>query len=213
MSAFIAAATPYLEFLRLLASLALAVGVFIAYAQLKHVRRDYSARMERAAKEKAIEASEKYLGEVVTLSNAFFSHRKENSIPEYSGPVGDFSKSSLEKPNIDELKRICWEGIAPLNKLETVAAMFISRVADERTGYRIIGRSFCDTVKFQYDIIVRSKVTEDAQPYWYNIIELYKIWSPRIQVEELSSDARKIHESLKNLAVSDALPPLGSEKL
>lgn len=54
-----------------------------------------SLRVERAAKEKAIEACERYYSTYMPLANKFFLLRQEKNLAAYDGPFSDFSKDSL----------------------------------------------------------------------------------------------------------------------
>jgi len=84
-----------------------------------------------------------------------------------------------------------------LNQLESIAASFTSGVADERTGFRIIGRTYCFNVESYYDLISVSPHT-----YWQSAIDLYFLWRPRLSKAELEIARGEMEARLLELADS-----------
>jgi hypothetical protein len=208
MDQFITDIRPYLEVLYFLSGVALAIGLALTYKQLALLKADVLNRSQRAAAERAIEASDLYFGQYISLTKAYFDAKQQNKIKSYKGPVGDFSYTSL--PN--ELKAECIkrlslrEWLPALNRLESIAARFTSGVADESVGFKIFGRTFCATVEDQYDLIALSR-REAPFGYWSNIVELYKTWSPRLTRAELAVARDALDAKLSSMQ-THSIPPI-----
>jgi hypothetical protein len=156
---------PYLEAAFFLAGVALVLGLFLAYRKLNLLRFDINLRNERASKEQALRACERYFGAYVKNAGANYEERETKKIPGYNGPVGDLPAKSIPQQLLrDAATRLGLDTILPvLNELESIASSFITGVADEQTGFKIIGHTFCSTVENHYDEIAlyRTKVTHD----------------------------------------------------
>lgn len=100
-----------------------------------------------------------------------------------------------------------------MNELEAISAAFTSGVADEATGFKIIGRSFCGTVQCEYDLIALSRdKSKEAQGYWNNIVQLYKMWSPRLKEVELRQAKERLDILMAGLAAQQTrVAPIGTE--
>lgn len=85
----------YLEAGYFLAGILVILGLFLAYRQLSLLRLDINLRNERAAKEKAITACERYLDSYVKKAGVLYDERKNNKLPEYDGPIGNFTRGSI----------------------------------------------------------------------------------------------------------------------
>jgi hypothetical protein len=181
MFEMINAMRPYLEALYFLAGIGLFAGVLIGYRQLMVIRRDVQIRNQRAAMEKAIEASDCYFNKFIPLSGEFLDEKLAKKVSFlYTGPIGDFSPESIPKElTEDTKKRFHLDSYLPaMNQLESLASYFVSGVADDSTGYQIIGRTFCSWVELNYDVIAYAR-RQRVNPYWANIVQLYQLWRPR----------------------------------
>jgi hypothetical protein len=199
---------PYLEAIYFLCSILLVIIGFYGLRQIRFLKADINGRSERAAKEKAIEASTEYLNCYIPLSNEFTEEILKAKIPFYEGPIGDFSVKSIPKDFIKtaivRYKLQTW--LKSMNNLESVAALFTTGVADEKTGFEIIGRTYCNTVESKYDIISLCRL-KDACPYFNNIVLLYKVWAPRLSKVELVSSRKNIEDRIDDIPDNE-IPPL-----
>lgn len=202
-----------LEIAYYIASIMIAVAAIFGLQQLKILKRDINTRNERSAKEKAIEFSSLYLKEYVKLEGIYFFKLRENNIPGYSGPIKDFSPDSVlpEYKKIQLLRSSHLEFLPALNRLESISAAFTSGVADEVTGFKIIGRTFCATVASNYDIISISR-TNSIAPYWSNIVELFYVWSKRLTKAELDAERNKLEEQVNGISDIE-IKPIGVDKI
>jgi hypothetical protein len=100
-----------------------------------------------------------------------------------------------------------------MNELEAISAAFTSGIADDATGFKIIGRTFCASVEFSYDLIAYSRHrTIDVQGYWSNIVQLYQTWSPRLKESELRQAKEDLERRIAGIASSGArIPAIGTE--
>ena len=175
MDAFVAQIRPYLEVLSFASTIALTIGLAFPYKQLALLKADVLSRSRRAAAEHAIEAADLYFCEYVSLIAKHFDAKCEKNIRSYAGPIGDFSFNSIPKELLSECatRFAMLEWLPALNRLESISARLTTGVADEEVAFRIFGRTFCDTVEHNYDLIATSR-HENSNGYWENIVELYK---------------------------------------
>ena len=203
---------PWLQALYL-GSGVLLLGISIyASQQVRILKRDMRIRNERAAKEKAIEYARRYLNDYVALSAKVHEVQMEHEIPDYDGPVSDFTIGSIPIEELDKAKRrvgkLNW--LASVNELQSISAAFVSGVADEQLGFEIIGRTFCRTVESNYDILTYMR-SDNIYPYFDAIVKLYFIWSPRLERAELSEKHRRLVDRIDNLG-DHRVSPIGTEE-
>jgi hypothetical protein len=182
-----------LESLAQISSVVLVGGVFFAWRNFRTISLDSKLRVDRAAKEKSIEASEKYLDEHVKMFDEIYTAVGKEVYAPYAGKIGDFSPGSLGSGGLKAVeKKFQIHGIHRMfNTLELVAAYFVTGVADEKVGFKIIGRSFCANVERDYDFISACRVYP-GHPFWYNVVCLYHIWRPRLKDTEIESTLEEL---------------------
>ena len=86
---------PYLEAAHFCAGILVLFGLLLASRQLNLLRLDINLRNERAAKERAICACERYLDTYVQKCGEAFDERRAKALPDYHGPISDFSRDSV----------------------------------------------------------------------------------------------------------------------
>lgn len=192
---------PYAELSAFISTSILAIGLIFSWSQVKSFKNDIKIRNKRQSKEKSIEASEIYMSKFIDAHKIFFNDRIKSGFHSYKGEAGDFSESSLSKEQQKNgLDLMSIESIVPvLNMLEIISAYFVSGVADEKTGFQIIGRSYCGTVNDLYAVICLLRGKGSVQPYWYNIVELHNVWHSRFQREGLKEENEDLQERLRSL--------------
>ena len=94
-----------------------------------------------------------------------------------------------------------------MNQLESISAFFMSGIADECTGFRVIGRTFCGSVESSYDLISISR-QEKACPYWANTVDLYQLWRPRLTKAEMEIAKEDIEYELSSITTR-TISPIG----
>jgi len=200
MTQWLLAVHPYLEAAYFCAGVLVLLSLVFASRQLNLLRMDINLRSERAAKEKALIACERYLGEYVRLSGEATKERTAQKLSAYKGPIGDFSYASLPFASLEVIfKKVELESMLPeLNELEAIAAAFRTGVADEKTGFQIIGRSFCNTVEYSYDTISFFR-KYDVHGYWSGIVEVYSMWRPRLTMAEMEFEKNHLQKKIDAL--------------
>lgn len=177
-----------------------------ATRQVGLFKEDYLVRNERAAKEKAIEYSREYMTSCVSAANEVFLCRHSKGLEMgYKGLIGDFSSGSLPKDHAQKVRKTLLDDhhliqlyLNVFNSLQIVAAAFTTGVADEETGFEIIGEGFCATIANLYDALSLTRGSEFTYQYT-NTIKLYQLWSVRFDranVEEARKQARARAEEL-----------------
>jgi hypothetical protein len=181
------------------ANVIIAGASVLALVQIFILKKDISVRNERAAKEKAIEYAERYLTVYVKASDKFDVEVRAGKLPDFKGTIGNFdilSLSNEERERARARTNLVWLDSA--NILNSIAAAYITGVADEQTGFRIIGRSYVFAVKSMYDILCILR-TDRGQKYMSAIVELYEIWAPRLEKAELSEIQKNIEKKMESL--------------
>jgi hypothetical protein len=193
---------PYLELAYFASGVAIAVIAAFGLEQIRVLKRDVSIRVERAAKEKAIEYAGRYLTVFVPLDTSFYQARIKKQVPKYEGPLGDFTPSSIPRENRENLKSrslLVLDVLPALNELNYIASAFVYGVADDKTGFQIIRRSFCSAVVTVYDFIAVARSGSSCQ-YWEPIVQLYKAWSSRLSRSELEALRSGVDRSLAQIS-------------
>ncbi len=192
-----------------------ALAVIAAYGlrQINLLKRDMHTRNDRAAKEKAIEVSDRFI-KSVNIGIQYHEAVKSAGLKAYGGPIGDFTDSSVPKEWIDNMAKklplaSLWVPI--LNEYEGMAAAYMSGVADEQLGYKILGMGFCKAVQNNYDVIClqRGEGRGDWN-FWKNTISLYKLWSDRIKKDGLLEKFGEVSSQLRE-SPSATITPIGLE--
>jgi hypothetical protein len=201
---------PYLEAGYFIANIALVIIATYGLKQITLLKLDMRLRNERAAKERAIEASQTYLNTYTALSGKAFRDFEARKLKPWPNTVGDFSRQSIlaSKDREIAIKRFeltSW--LAAINVLESVAATYVSGVADEATGFSIIGRTFCATVEDNYDLISMGRA-HAQNSYFESIVRLYRTWAPRLEREDIDQVKRRLDERSANLP-NTRIPTIG----
>lgn len=193
-----------------ISGIVLASVAIIGLKQVRIMKKDMITRMDRAAKEKAIEYSTRYLSNFVSLVSTFCNEYKKHNTTEYKGSISDFTFNSLQEKHLDNAKKrfdiLSW--LPAMNELQSIAAAFTSGVADDRTGFNIIGRTYCVTVQCNYDILSMSRQAKVCD-YYQSIIDLYNVWAPRLNKAELEAERVKMEECISCIPDKN-ISPIGS---
>jgi hypothetical protein len=201
---------PLVEWLFFVSGIGLFFVALYGLKQIKLLKIDMLSRSERSAKEKAIEACEKFLNEGVVGIIQYAKELVAKNLSYYDGPVGNFKTEEFVKG--EALKIEAWpqkiqdrylqmeHWVVPFNRIEAIAATFVTGVADEQVGFEVIGLDFVDFVKENYDIYTMAQrmLGPDKQNF-SNSIKLYKTWSPRFTQKELEQEKKSVEDRLKRL--------------
>jgi hypothetical protein len=198
LTQFVQTVRPYAELLYFLSGVGLLIVAFYGLKQLHLLKEDIRTRNTRAAREKALEAAMLYAHDFVPNFNEYYLKLTEANLASYQGSIGDFSQDSLtlaEKVQmVARAKLLPGPGLAALNTLDLIASMFVHGLADDKVGFRTIGRSFCGTVANNYDLL-----TLFRNPAYDDTERLYQIWRPRITLEELEASRAKLDQKIAKI--------------
>lgn len=208
MADFLQALRPYLETAYFLSGPLLLIVASFGLGQIRLMKRDIALRQERAAKEKAIEYASRY-ARLSKLAMKAVADRTKANLKDYNGMVGDFSMASIPLTMLPISKKrhsiVSW--LPVLNELDAIASAFVSGVADERTGFNIFGRTFCQSVKRNYDLIALERGNH-VLPDFQSVVDLYRTWSSRLAKVELAETQSKIQTRMVNIT-EPSLPKIG----
>lgn len=191
-------AGPYFEVLYCLAAVVLATVGIIGLRQVFLIKYDIKARYQRDANHEAMELIRHYSDTSIPIYNKWYEQQEKEHIPDYKGEVGDFSHFPKERIKA-ALARIPENNdylLAALNELELIAAGVNSGLANEDMAFYTFGRSFCNMVRYNYDIICVLRYGETIKEY-SPIVDLFNRWDKRIKRIELESKKADIDEALK----------------
>lgn len=191
-------ARPYTEMLYFLAGIILTGTIFVARTQIKEAR-DQGARSEiRLSREKAIESCRFYFEVFIDKSNDRYEKMKASGYKRRECSK-DFSKVVLSSEDCIEIlnKSIEFGIVFEVNALEVVASYFVSGVADEKIGFQIIGKTFCDSVHTSFDFIYAVRIDEINQLRYHNCLKLYEIWSIRLEEGDIFKIINELQAKLK----------------
>ncbi len=206
---FIDGIRPTLEVLYFFSAMILAIAAIIGLQQLSLLKRDMNFRAKRAAKESALDAAIAFSANFIPQSNAFYRDCKEIGLQGfYDGPIGDFSFTSIPKEQLPIT--ISRAKIASLNILGTICSRFITGVADEQTGFDLIGKDYCECVENYYDLIAIMRISDDTKGD--DLTDLYTIWNNRLKKQRLENESKIMSEEYKAQAeeVKKALSELSN---
>lgn len=211
MTDVIAELRPYLEAAYFLAGIALAVGLLITRAQLRAFQTDLTIRTERAAKEKAIEACSRYMQSFDVLIDAFNVAARPFELPVVPVVFDSFSHKDLSSSFKSAEQAMTAADVSPLaalNEMQTIASYFTTGVADEQSGFEIIGLSFCHSVEQIYGHIVVLRHGHEGD-YWQPIVDLYRVWSPRLNRSQIERVKKAADAQLEAIGPAKRIPPIG----
>jgi hypothetical protein len=208
---FISIVRPYVEVAYFAAGILLAFGLIFTFHQITLIKKDINLRNERASKEHAIDACTRYFQDFVPKVDAYSGDLRKAKLPRYKEAIGDFSSASISKDfRPFTIKRMNFVSVhLCLNELEVISACFTTGVADEKTGFLIIGRTFCVTVETYYDVIAACR-DQNAHPYWHNITRLYQIWRPRLTKAEMKHTLQELENKIHSLGTDSTIDAIGT---
>ncbi|MGD1278764.1 MAG: hypothetical protein ABR964_16245 [Tepidisphaeraceae bacterium] len=197
---------PWLESAFFLSNILLLLVAAYGAQQIILLKRDIETKNLRASKEMTAQ----YCGlfaQFVLMRRRFVRECEEAGLELYSGDVGDFSLQGFDvgkwKPIVEKKMKLD-TAIAALNQLEQISMVFLSRAADEGVAFKTFGRAFCATVGTHYDIFT----IRGSEQYFQNVIELYKLWSSRIERNKLTKERDAIEERIRSTPNKE-IPPIG----
>ena len=175
-----------------------AVGIFFAalygLKQIKSAKNIANMQAKRDAIKLATEKVHYYLTEIIPAFTVVDNYSKESNISvlkESTFEIKD-GKISTSIPisnskKIEEFKDVSSKALIPLNMSEAFASVFISKLADEEIAFNSVARTFCGSIEDYMSVIALGDGL-----YFRNLIELYILWSGKIEEIDLMQEKSRI---------------------
>lgn len=80
-----------------------------------------------------------------------------------------------------------------MNDLELAASVFVSGLADERVGFKSIGKAYCNYIETFMPVMA---LANNKDGYYQNAIELYRFWNSKFEKLSLEEQQKRITEEL-----------------
>lgn len=217
-----------LEGLYYVAGIFLVYGIIIGMKQLKLVKdqvemlKDEARRAkesfqlsnQRSSVEKSIEYLDFYKSSIMPSTHSFRS-KINQELPKRTSTShlfdGNFilTSADLNKDIVAESIVAQRSGVIDVfNHFEHFAVAMLHGVADEQIVFTPIGRLYCEFIEEEH--VSLSLIRSKGVPY-RNLIELYKLWSDRLEVEQLELQKFEAEIKIKEKGNSyKARPYIGS---
>ena len=196
----------WIELIYFLSGPTLALFAIAGFIQIWLFKEDMRIKAIRASREKALECGGEY-AEFVILNRQFIRECHDRGLTMYAGEVGDFEPGSLTEEQTNTVKeKIRLDSyVMAMNKLEFIAAHFVTGIADDDTGFRLFGRAFCSVIKCNYDLFV-IRDGEASNSHVQYTRELYEAWSERLSARELIDLKLMVETQLNSCARKNFIP-------
>lgn len=197
---FLAPARPYLETFYYLSILILAVVGIKGLRQISLMKSDIESRRHREAIKDAMALIDRFNMNSVELINKHDGQMEKDNVPRFKGKTGDFSSIGTFDVNKAILRMDKCEHLPKLlNELEVIAAgVNSSRPVTENLVFSVFGKTFCEVVEENYDVITLLGYEEVFQGITH-IADLYKRWHARIHRLKVERKRNKISAKLDKI--------------
>lgn len=193
------------------------IGI-IGLVQLKLTKKAIIISSQRSSAQLAAEQVEMYNNNIIPMQDNLFIERSKEKVSKISYKQGEFNRKSIYALlGEDTAKKYSFESgrlktaipfLRVINAMEAFSIYFIKGVADEEIAFSSVGQTFCDTIKSLHFDIAIVKTDEDAA--FQNTIELYKLWSSRIEKNNLFNKKEQLTNEL-NKIFDKKIPPIGTK--
>ena len=192
----------------------LLIGIGIGLYQLKILKKDLSDRNQRAAAEKSLEYLDFFSTSIMPAMEKYDNAMevevtKRESVSSLNDGKfllvpGDLNKELTAETIISHRLGI----IRILNQLEFFGVAMLHGVADESIVFTPVGKVFCRFVEDEY--VPLSLLRSEGVPY-KNLVELYSVWSSRIEYEALQLQKEEAENKMKKQGEAHKVRrPIGS---
>ena len=195
------------------------LGGFVFY-QIKIAKDDLKTRCIRESREKSVEIADIFAKEIIPKIDTFtkgvknknhtLTNRKLNKY--YKNEISTLGQNQelLYKKDIEFLKtnpELYTECVIVLNKLEAIAINFTQGVADEKAVFSALSQVYCNFIRTNSSFLCFLR--DQRYNIFTNVLELYRIWSNRIDKEGLLLQSKSLEKQLSEFDKVDEMPPYG----
>lgn len=203
------------EFVYYLSGPLMLLGVVVGIYHIKHLKRDISIRISRESTLLSVSVMEKKFNELSDFIDAAFNDDKYPDRPYFEGEVTGFHRATINCTNdfikdMESGDHIKFENSISscLCCLETLAQYINSGICDEERCYKLEGPLFVSYVEYFRAFIALDR--KDADDHLYeNIVSLYKLWTARLEHDNLLKKSNEINNKLKNIQKPNSLKIIG----
>ncbi|RAW13715.1 hypothetical protein DC345_18170 [Paenibacillus taichungensis] len=204
----------YLEFAYYVSSILLLIGLIVAIRQLRLVKKDMKDRNHRAAVEKSVEHLTYYAQKFIPAYSKYREDLKKE-VPKRIDTSDLFDGKfyhdikTLDKRLVVELiiQQDC--GISQLfNELEFFSIAVLEGLVVEEIMYSPVAKAYCQMIENEH--VILSVMRSKGAPF-KNVIELYRKWKDREEVEEYQLQIKDAKNKIKLKGNSyKSKPPIGT---
>lgn len=204
---------PYLEALYFITGgPLLAVFAFLALKQITVAKQNSRTQSLRDAYRLAAEQVRFYAEQIVPNLNEIDKLLVEKKIHYVDTAVIEVKFDSISvagapsDEDIDKMIEIAPIVVTTLNRLETFAIFFVSKVAAENVAYSSIGKTYVSSVKALLPLFITSAKNKSYE----SITRLFILWHSRLEAERLEQESNNLRAQLRSLKTKNTVP-IGAE--
>lgn len=201
-----------LESLYYFSGIALVIVAVVGLQQLSISKKNARISAKREALKYSNEQVHFYLTNIIKLQNYLDEEIKKYNINFYQKADVVINGKSVKvkfnsgKEEVEKLKYISGPFGDMMNAVECFAASFISKLADEKSAFKSVGKTYCLAIReYMPQLIIHTR-----NGYYKNLMELFFIWDSRIQQIKLIEDKTNIEERLSEID-NKIITPLGTD--
>lgn len=189
------------ELLYFIASIALVIGLYFGYEQLKVMRKDILDNHKRNAVEKSIEYLDWFASSFIPESSNYYAALNGKKLPSFGENELTFNHDFSSDNKINESVIIKNDnGVIDLcNKLEFFSAAINSGLADETLLITPLAKSYCEFIENNYDVYCSIRSRKNSKKLYENTRILYTNWSKQLikfGLEEEKEEIKKREDAL-----------------
>jgi hypothetical protein len=200
---------PYLELLYFVTGgPLLAIFAFMALKQITVARNAARTSSLREAYRLAAEQAHVYATEIVPKLNELDRLIDENKITLFDTAKVTVERNGVRierktsKADIEQLVQIVPAFAAVVNRMETFALYFTTKVAAEGIAYSSVGATFVRSVRRLLPLLVISANNKNHE----NLMRLFLLWHERLEKDKLEREKTSIESKLRNMKAEEVVP-------
>lgn len=195
----------------------LVIGLYFAWKQLSVGIKDIQLRSRREAGMISIQEADKFANEIIPAFDEI--NRKFGGLQRAPNKLDQFLPSEIHAVNQQKYKdrlsqmsgdlenNIC----ALANKIESIATAFMKGIADEEVVFEAVAPVYCEMIEDIYFFYCHYRRRENEINLYQNTINLYGIWSARIEKTGLEINRKTLEKKLISATHrSSPVIPLGT---
>ena len=185
----------------------LAVFAFIALKQIAVTKQGNRIAAKRESYRLAAEQANIFAAELVPIFNELYKIIETEEIEFFQSYTvsidgGAFRVTRTKPINTEEISKIVPCAANIMNRLETLAIFFTSKVADEFIAFTSIGPTYVKQVKLMLPLMLASSTKGNH----VNALKLFMLWNDRIQKQVLERERETIEKRLDGISGRQIFP-------